>query len=221
MIQASSNKPSILIVEDNHFIRMALEQILINAVGYDVVALYGSGEEAVDKIPDEIPDVVLMDINMGKMSGIEAVRIIKEKCPSIQFMMCTVYEDDEKIFDALAAGASGYILKKTKSAELVAAIRDLYEGGAPMSGQIASRVVASFRKKEESRDIVLLESLSAREHEILECLVKGRLYKEIASTLGISQETVRKHVYNIYKKLHVNNRVEAYNKFYGNGSSNN
>jgi RNA polymerase sigma factor (sigma-70 family) len=199
---------------------MALEQILMNAVGYDVVALYGSGEEAVDKIPDEIPDVVLMDINMGKMSGIEAVRIIKEKCPSIQFMMCTVYEDDEKIFDALAAGASGYILKKTKSAELVAAIRDLYEGGAPMSGQIASRVVASFRKKEESRDIVLLESLSAREHEILEFLVKGRLYKEIASTLGISQETVRKHVYNIYKKLHVNNRVEAYNKFYGNGGSN-
>jgi RNA polymerase sigma factor (sigma-70 family) len=208
------------IVEDNHFIRMALEQILMNAVGYDVVALYGSGEEAVDKIPDEIPDVVLMDINMGKMSGIEAVRIIKEKCPSIQFMMCTVYEDDEKIFDALAAGASGYILKKTKSAELVAAIRDLYEGGAPMSGQIASRVVASFRKREESRDIVLLESLSAREHEILEFLVKGRLYKEIASTLGISQETVRKHVYNIYKKLHVNNRVEAYNKFYGNGGSN-
>jgi len=207
------------IVEDNHFIRMALEQILINAVGYDVVALYGSGEEAVDKMPDEIPDVVLMDINMGKMSGIEAVRIIKEKCPSIQFMMCTVYEDDEKIFDALAAGASGYILKKTKSAELVAAIRDLYEGGAPMSGQIASRVVASFRKKEESRDIVLLESLSAREHEILEFLVKGRLYKEIASTLVISQETVRKHVYNIYKKLHVNNRVEAYNKFYGNGGS--
>ena len=199
---------------------MALEQILMNAVGYDVVALYGSGEEAVDKIPDEIPDVVLMDINMGKMSGIEAVRIIKEKCPSIQFMMCTVYEDDEKIFDALAAGASGYILKKTKSAELVAAIRDLYEGGAPMSGQIASRVVASFRKREESRDIVLLESLSAREHEILEFLVKGRLYKEIASTLGISQETVRKHVYNIYKKLHDNNRVEAYNKFYGNGGSN-
>jgi DNA-binding NarL/FixJ family response regulator len=207
------------IVEDNHFIRMALEQILINSDGYEVVAVYGSGEEAVDKMPGEIPDVVLMDINMGKMSGIQAVRIIKEKCPGIKFMMCTVYEDDEKIFDALAAGASGYILKKTKPAELVAAIRDLYEGGAPMSGQIASRVVASFRKKEESREAGLLENLSAREHEILELLVKGRLYKEISSTLGISQETVRKHVYNIYKKLHVNNRVEAYNKFYGNGES--
>ena len=205
------------VVEDNHFIRMALEQILINSDGYDVVAVYGSGEEAVDKMPIEVPDVVLMDISMGKMTGIEAVRIIKEKCPTIKFMMCTVYEDDEKIFDALAAGASGYILKKTKPAELVAAIRDLYEGGAPMSGQIASRVVASFRKKEESKDSVSLESLSAREHEILELLVKGRLYKEISSTLGISQETVRKHVYNIYKKLHVNNRVEAYNKFYGNG----
>ncbi len=208
------------IVEDNHFIRMALEQILINSEGYDVVAVYGSGEEAVDKMPGEIPDVVLMDINMGKMSGIEAVRIIKEKCPSIKFMMCTVYEDDEKIFDALAAGASGYILKKTKPAELVAAIRDLYDGGAPMSGQIASRVVASFRKKEENREAVVLENLSTREYEILELLVKGRLYKEISSTLGISQETVRKHVYNIYKKLHVNNRVEAYNKFYGNGVSN-
>ena len=219
-MEGTHNNIRVSVVEDNHFIRMALEQILINADGYDVVAVYGSGEEAVDKITHEIPDVVLMDINMGKMTGIEAVRIIKEKCPSIKFMMCTVYEDDEKIFDALAAGASGYILKKTKPAELVTAIRDLFEGGAPMSGQIASRVVASFRKKEESRDTTLLESLSAREHEILELLVKGRLYKEISSTLGISQETVRKHVYNIYKKLHVNNRVDAYNKYYGNGKSN-
>jgi len=205
------------VVEDNHFIRIALEQILINSDGYDFVAMYGSGEEAVDKMPNEIPDVVLMDINMGKMSGIEAVRILKQKCPSIKFMMCTVYEDEEKIFDALSAGASGYILKKTKPVELVASIRDLHEGGAPMSSQIANKVVASFRKKEENREAVLLERLSAREYEILELLVKGRLYKEISSTLNISQETVRKHVYNIYKKLHINNRVEAYNKFHGNG----
>ena len=205
-MEEKHNNIRVSVVEDNHFIRMALEQILINSDGYDVVAVYGSGEEAVDKMPGDIPDVVLMDINMGEMTGIEAVRIIKQKCPSIKFMMCTVYEDDEKIFDALAAGASGYILKKTKPAALLATIRDLYEGGAPMSGQIASRAVASFRKKEESRDSVLLESLSAMEHEILALLVKGRLYKEISSTLGISQETVRKHVYNIYKKLHVNNR---------------
>ena len=208
---------SVSIVEDNHFIRMALEQILLNSEGYDVLAVYGSGEEAVDKMPDNIPDIVLMDINMGKMSGIEAVRLIKQKCPTVRFMMCTVYEDDEKIFEALAAGASGYILKKTKPAELVAAIRDLYDGGAPMTSQIASRVVASFNKKEGVRDLELMESLSAREYEILALLVKGRLYKEIAAALEISAETARKHVYNIYKKLHVNNRVEAYNKFYGNG----
>lgn len=220
-MEETHNNIRVTVVEDNHFIRMALEQILVNSEGYEVAAVYGSGEEAVEKMPDNIPDVVLMDINMGKMSGIEAVRIIKGKCPSVKFMMCTVYEDDEKIFDALAAGASGYILKKTKPAELVSAIRDLHEGGAPMSGQIASRVVASFRKKEEIRDANSLEGLSAREHEILELLVKGRLYKEISSTLGISQETVRKHVYNIYRKLHVNNRVEAYNKFYGNGESKN
>jgi len=205
-MEEKHNNIRVSVVEDNHFIRIALEQILINSDGYDVVAVYGSGEEAVDKMPGDIPDVVLMDINMGEMTGIEAVRIIKQKCPTIKFMMCTVYEDDQIFFDALAAGASGYILKKTKPAELLATIRDLYEGGAPMSGQIASRVVASFRNKEESRDSVLLESLSARELEILELLVKGRLYKEISSILGISQETVRKHVYNVYKKLHVNNR---------------
>jgi len=205
-MEEKHNNIRVSVVEDNHFIRIALEQILINSDGYDVVAVYVSGEEAVDKMPGDIPDVVLMDINMGEMTGIEAVRIIKQKCPTIKFMMCTVYEDDQIFFDALAAGASGYILKKTKPAELLATIRDLYEGGAPMSGQIASRVVASFRNKEESRDSILLESLSARELEILELLVKGRLYKEISSILGISQETVRKHVYNIYKKLHVNNR---------------
>lgn len=208
---------SVSIVEDNHFIRMALEQILLNSEGYDVLAVYGSGEEAVDKMPNNVPDIVLMDINMGKMSGIEAVRQIKQKCPTVRFMMCTVYEDDEKIFEALAAGANGYILKKTKPAELVAAIRDLYDGGAPMTSQIASRVVASFNKKEGVRDLELMESLSVREYEILALLVKGRLYKEIAVALEISAETVRKHVYNIYKKLHINNRVEAYNKFYGNG----
>ncbi len=211
-----SKQIAVSIVEDNHFIRIAFEQILLNTEGYKVLALYGSGEEAVEKIPANVPDIVLMDINMGKMSGIEAVRYLKQKCPSIRFMMCTVHEDDEKIFDALAAGASGYILKKIKPDELVAAIQDLYDGGAPMTSQIASRVVASFNRKEGVRDLELMESLSAREYEILELLVKGRLYKEIAVALGISGETVRKHVYNIYKKLHVNNRVEAYNKFYGN-----
>lgn len=201
------------VVEDNHFIRKALEQIVQSVSGYEMVGVYASGEEAIDKIPQVFPDVVLMDINMGKLNGIEAVRILKHQYPNMLFLMCTVYEDDEKIFDALAAGASGYILKKTKPAEMISAIEDLYHGGAPMSSQIASKVVASFRKKEENRD-KLIEKLSPREYEILELLVRGRLYKEIAIALDISQETVRKHVYNVYKKLHINNRVEAYNKFY-------
>ena len=204
---------TVSVVEDNHFIRTAMEQIINGVAGYEMVGVYASGEEAIDKIPKLVPDIVLMDINMGKMNGIEAVKIIKHQCPNILFMMCTVYEDDEKIFEALAAGASGYILKKTKPTDMISAIKELYEGGAPMSSQIANKVVASFREKKKGRD-ELIEKLSPREFEILEMLVKGRLYKEIAVVLEISQETVRKHVYNVYKKLHINNRVEAYNKFY-------
>jgi DNA-binding NarL/FixJ family response regulator len=203
------------LVEDNQFIRTAIEQIILGSKDFQLASIYESAEEAVEKIPLDKPDVVLMDINLGAMSGTEAIRILKERCPDIKFMMCTVYEDDENIFEALAAGASGYILKKSKSLEILSAIKDLYEGGAPMSGQIASRVVASFRKKAPVQATRKLEDLSDREFEILEALVHGKLYKEIADSLFISIETVRKHVYNIYKKLHVNNRVEAYNKFYG------
>ena len=130
-------------------------------------------------------------------------------------MICTVHEEEDKIFDALAAGASGYILKDTKPQELITAIQELVNGGAPMSSKIARRVVTSFRQKETEKNDNHLEGLSSREFEILELLVKGQLYKEIATQLNIAQETVRKHVYNIYKKLHVNNRVEAYHKFYG------
>jgi DNA-binding NarL/FixJ family response regulator len=208
----------VCIVEDNQFIKLALEQIVANAEGYYLVGSFESGELAVEGIPQVLPDVVLMDINMGKMNGIEAVRILKAKCPEILFMMCTVYEDDEKIFEALSVGANGYILKKTKPADLLLALKDLYHGGSPMSSQIASKVVASFRKKDELKKEEI-ENLSARESEILEHLVKGNLYKEIAAKLEISQETVRKHVYHIYKKLHVNNRVEAFHKYYGNSKN--
>jgi len=141
---------------------------------------------------------------------------LKQKCPKVQFMICTVHEEEDKIFEALAAGASGYILKDTKPQELITAIEEMVNGGAPMSSKIARRVVTSFRQKETEKNDNHLECLSSREFEILELLVKGQLYKEIANQLNIAQETVRKHVYNIYKKLHVNNRVEAYHKFYGN-----
>jgi DNA-binding NarL/FixJ family response regulator len=202
----------VCIVEDKPDILHALKEIINMADGYECVATSTSGEDALDTIPAFQPDIVLMDINLGGINGIDCVRKLKPLHPSIMFMMCTVYEDDEKIFDALKAGASGYILKKTQPAKLLDAIKELHEGGAPMSSQIARKVVAAFQQKPVDAN---LQELSIREKEILEQLAKGLLYKEIAVLLQISSETVRKHVYHIYEKLHVSNRIEAVNKFYG------
>jgi DNA-binding NarL/FixJ family response regulator len=205
---------SVCIVEDNKDIRLALEQIVSMSEGYRMDGSFPDAMSAIEGLPIIHPQVVLMDINLGGMSGIEVVRQLKPRLPDMLFMMCTVYEEDEQIFEALSAGANGYILKKTAPARLLESIRELYEGGAPMSSQIARKVVAAFSKnpKATSRQ---LDTLSNRESEILELLAKGLLYKEIAHQLGISQETVRKHVYHIYEKLHVNNRVEAVNKYFG------
>jgi DNA-binding NarL/FixJ family response regulator len=205
---------SVCIVEDNKDIRLALEQIIIMAEGFTMLGSFPNAEEALTGLPQLLPQVVLMDINLGQMSGIECVGVLKPKIPEMLFMMCTVYEEDEKIFEALAAGANAYILKKTTPARLLEAIRELYEGGAPMSSQIARKVVAAFAPKPKIHN-QSLDTLSNREAEILQLLSKGLLYKEIASQLNIAQETVRKHVYHIYEKLHVNNRVEAVNKYFG------
>jgi RNA polymerase sigma factor (sigma-70 family) len=202
----------VAIVEDNPGILNALEEVLRLDDNYECAGSYKTAESAIKEIPDELPDVVLMDINLGSvLTGIDCVKKLKPLKPSVLYLMCTVYEDDDKIFDALKAGASGYILKKTQPAKLLEAIKELYEGGAPMSSQIARKVVTTFQDKRDKG----LEELSPREREILEHLAKGLLYKEISAELGISQETVRKHVYNIYEKLHVSNRVEAINKLYG------
>ena len=176
-----------------------------------------SAEDAVNQIPILRPDVVLMDINLGtEDTGIDVVRVLKPRIPDTNFMMCTVYEEDEKIFEALSAGASGYILKKTSPGKMLDSVRELYEGGAPMSSQIARKVVAAFRTQPQtSNNGENLDMLSSREKEILEYLSRGLMYKEIASQLFLSPETVRKHVYHIYEKLHVNNRVAAVNKYYG------
>jgi len=208
---------AVCIVDDNKELRNALEEIITMSEGYKCIATIGTAEEAVNQIPLLRPDVVLMDINLGsEESGIDCVRVLKPKLPDINFMMCTVYEENEKIFEALSAGASGYILKKTDPARMLDAIRELYDGGAPMSSQIARKVVAAFQKKEVTESAgEELDLLSAREREILEFLSRGLMYKEIASQLFLSPETVRKHVYHIYEKLHVNNRVAAVNKFYG------
>jgi DNA-binding NarL/FixJ family response regulator len=210
----------VCIVDDNRDIRSALEQIITMSEGYTLLAGFPNAEEATIKIPMLKPDVVLMDINLGEgESGIDCVRHLKADHPDILFMMCTVYEDDEKIFEALSAGASGYILKKTAPGKLLEAIKELHEGGAPMSSQIARKVVAAFLHKPvadtTAQSNPSLSMLSNREKEILEHLAKGLLYKEIAANLFISQETVRKHVYHIYEKLHVNNRVEAINRYFG------
>jgi DNA-binding NarL/FixJ family response regulator len=212
---------SVAIVEDNNDIRHALEQIIEMSEGYELTCSCINAEEALVLIPAENPKVVLMDINLGSgMNGIECVGLLKESNPEILFMMCTVLEEDEKIFEALSAGASGYILKKTAPAKLLEAIKELSEGGAPMSSQIARKVVAAFQHKtpvaaSNPSAGTDLDVLSKREKEILEMLSKGLLYKEIADQLYISAETVKKHVYHIYEKLHVSNRVEAVNRFFG------
>ncbi|MEZ5027824.1 MAG: response regulator transcription factor [Ferruginibacter sp.] len=209
---------TVAIVEDNNDLRLALEDIIQSSGEYTLAGSCTTGEEALVKLPLLNPKVVLMDIGLGDgIDGIEVVRELKETNPNILFMMCTVYEDDEKIFEALRAGANGYILKKTQPANLLEGIKELIEGGAPMSSQIASKVVAAFQNKTVTTNTEAnrIEILTKRENEILEMLATGLLYKEISGKLFISTETVRKHVYHIYEKLHVTNRIEAINKYFG------
>jgi DNA-binding NarL/FixJ family response regulator len=210
-------KNTVAIVEDNNDIRQALEQIIESSGDFTLAGSCTTGEEAIRKLPILNPKVVLMDIGLGDgMNGIEVVRELKAANPEILFMMCTIYEEDEKIFEALRAGASGYILKKTQPAKLLEGITELIQGGAPMSSQIASKVVAAFQNKAITTSLgSTLDVLSKRENEILEMLSTGLLYKEISDKIFITTETVRKHVYHIYEKLHVTNRVEAVNKYFG------
>src|SRR5687767_14824009 len=208
---------SVCIVDDNRDLRNALEEIISMSEGFKCVGTIGTPQDAIAQIPILNPDVVLMDINLGSdETGIDCVRALKQKVPGTNFMMCTVYEENEKIFQALTAGASGYILKKTAPARLLDAIRELNEGGAPMSSQIARKVVFAFQSQPSASPVNSdIGELSNREKEILEHLSRGLMYKEIAAELFISQETVRKHVYHIYEKLHVTNRVAAVNKYFG------
>lgn len=221
-LQFCGMNKSVAIVEDNTDIRVALEQIIEASDEYSLAGSCISGEEALVKLPILNPKVVLMDIGLGGISGIEVVRELKASHPDILFMMCTIYDEDEKIFEALSAGASGYILKKTSPAKLLEGITELIEGGAPMSSQIARKAEAAFQNSPAGKTASCnaatntgLSVLSKRENEILEMLSTGLLYKEISDKVTISSETVRKHVYHIYEKLHVSNRIEAVNKYFG------
>lgn len=198
---------TVAVVEDDQGIRETLVRLLDGAPGFRCLGAFSTGEEALQRLPKLHPAVVLVDINLPKMSGIDLVAALKAGETAMQFLVLTVYEDSAKIFQALAAGASGYLLKRVPPAKLLEAIREVREGGSPMSSSIARQVVQSFHRmgaaKRES------DNLSPREQEILQLLVDGFLYKEIAEKLNIGRETVRTYIRRIYEKLHVRTRTEA------------
>lgn len=198
------------IIEDLDEYRNLLKLLLNHAEDMEVVFSVESGEEAIDNWENfSTPDLCIIDINLPGQSGIEIVNWINTNHPGILCLICTVYDSDEKIFQSLEAGAHGYILKATPPAAIVEAVKELYKGGSPMSSEVARKVVTAFsRRRTPESDI-----LSEREREILELLSKGLFYKEISNQLTISIQTVKKHCFNIYKKLHVNNRTGAINKY--------
>ena len=202
---------TVSIVEDNEKFRTTLARVLNRAEGFRCVSQYPNAEDALKALPQDRPEVVLMDINLPGMNGVECVRQLKQLLPETQIMMLTVYEDTENIFNALAAGAAGYMLKRTSRDELLEAIREVHRGGSPMTTHIARKVVLSFQQTAALTPPT--ENLSPREQEVLDCLAQGFLYKEIAEKLGISYETVHTYIRRIYEKLQVRTRTEAVAKF--------
>lgn len=201
------------IVEDKPGTRDGLLQLFSRSEGIECRRAYASGEEALRGIPQERPQVALVDINLPGMSGIELVEQLKKLLPELHVLMLTTYEESDLIFNSLRAGANGYLLKNMPAEELVQAVKDVHAGGAPMSMQIARKVVSHFHQVKQPAGSML--QLSNRENEILRLLAKGCLYKEIADQLGISMSTVRTHIHAVYEKLHVQTRTEAVLRFLG------
>jgi DNA-binding NarL/FixJ family response regulator len=199
------------IVEDDGVVRESLATLIGDARGFSCLAACATGEEALKRFPEVQPMVVLMDVNLPHMSGIACTRRLKELLPETQVIMLTVYDDSDHIFRALQSGASGYLLKRSEPEEILEAVRNSLDGGAPMSSQIARKVVQSFRESAPGRDLTV--TLTDREEEILSYLSKGYANKEIADKLVISVPTVRTHLRHIYEKLHVRSRTEAMAKF--------
>ena len=198
---------SVSIVEDDAGIRSTLAKLINSSPGYRCVSDHGSAESALEEIPKLKPNVALMDINLPGLSGVECVRRLKPLLPGTQVIMLTVYQNTEHIFNALAAGATGYLLKQTPPAELLVAIQEVNAGGSPMSSHIARKIVQSFQRTSPASKE--MESLSQRESEVLELLAKGFLYKEIAESMKVTYATVHTHIRHIYEKLHVRSRTEA------------
>jgi DNA-binding NarL/FixJ family response regulator len=202
----------VAIVDDDDGIRASLAMLIRRAAGFKLTGDYPDAETALKEIPFNIPNVVLMDINMpGIIKGPECVRQLKMRLPAVQFLMLTVYEDSDSLFNSLKAGASGYLLKRTASARLLDAIRDVHEGGSPMTPQLARRVVQFFNKPAEAASP--LASLTPNEKEFLDQLASGYAYKEIADRMNISIDTVRSYVRTVYEKLHVHSRTAVVVKY--------
>lgn len=204
---------NICIVEDSDDYRLALQEMINATPGFACTHAYGNGESALKKISGHMPDIVLVDIGLPGISGLELIETIKSKIPKIQFMVLTVSEEGDKIFNALKVGASGYLLKSTPPKKIIEAIQDLANGGAPMSRKIARLVVASFQGVPAVPENPYDKILTNREKDVLQELSKGLLYKNIASELNISIETVKSHCHNIYTKLHATTRTEAINNY--------
>lgn len=204
---------SISIVEDIEEVRESLSKLIRESDDFILFTAYLNAESALKGIPEEQPEIVIMDINLPGISGIDCIRRIKDDCPRTQFLIYTIFEDDEKVFEALEAGASGYLLKKTPKDKIVSALKELHEGGSPMSTHIARKVIQSFRQQNHLSEKSNL--LTPKEREVLELLAKGFMYKEIGEKLHISLNTVKQHIHKLYEKLHVSNRTSAINKLYG------
>ncbi|HZI33641.1 MAG TPA: response regulator transcription factor [Candidatus Binatia bacterium] len=204
---------TVSIVEDDPHVRSSLAKLIDSAPGFRCVSRHGSAENALEEIPRIKPEVTLMDINLPGINGVECVRRLKPQLPGTQIIMLTVYQNTEHIFNALAAGATGYMLKQTPPAELLAAIKEVHGGGSPMSSHIARKIVQSFQQPVPAS--AEAQSLSPREAEVLDLLAKGFLYKEIADQMKVSYATVHTHIRHVYEKLHVRSRTEAVAKHLG------
>jgi DNA-binding NarL/FixJ family response regulator len=209
-------KIKLAIVEDLEEVIEGLTAFIKKDETLDLLCTYRTAEAAALELPLLNPDIVIMDINLPGITGIECIKKVKAVAPRIQFMMFTVYENNDQVFEALKAGASGYLLKKTPPMQIIEAIKELHNGGSPMSATIARKLVSVFQEQQNKTISNEAAVLTTREKEVLNLVAKGLLYKEIADELGISFHTVRQHIGKIYEKLHVQNKTEAINKVYGN-----
>jgi len=203
----------VALVEDDNEMRMSMKNLLKRSSWINVVADYADAESALADLAGHKPEVVLMDVNLPKMSGVECVRRLKVLIPSVLILMLTVHDDNDSLFNSILAGADGYLLKDTVPSQLLTAIREVRGGGSPMTPQIARRIVQRFRKSGAAQTNV--ENLTSREQEVLEQLALGKRYKEISDSLGISLDGIRFHVRGVYNKLHVHSRTEAVLKYFG------